>query len=326
MRGRGRRALRGSLVLVALVALVVVASAQKSHTIQRGETLTGIAERYGTTVQQIVDANRLTNPDGIVAGRTLTIPSGSASSGSSGDASTQTHVVQRGDTLSGIAARYGTTVDRIRELSGLLPGDTLMSGTRLTVAGPPPPSISSGGGSGGSHTIERGETLSEIAKRYGVALTTIAEMNRISDPDLILAGATLNLPGGEGWRCPVDGQIRFINDFGLAKPAGTRFHDGVDLFADRGTPVVAPVSGEVSQIRGPRAGLQFTLRGDDGHTYIGTHLDSFGESGRVSAGTVIGTVGSTGNAIGSPPHLHFEIHAEGDRIINPYPTLVEACR
>lgn len=307
-------------VVLGLVALVAASSAGASHTVQRGETLSGIAAQYGTTAGEIVRENQLTDPDRIVAGTSLTIPA--AGSGDGGDQAT--HVVQRGETLSGIAARYDTSVSTLRELNGLTPGDTMMTGVRLVVSGPPPPRIA-GTSSGASHTIERGETLTQIAARYGSSISAIAEMNRIADPDRILAGATLEVPGGADWRCPVEGPVRFMNDFGLAKPGGTRFHEGVDLYADRGTPVVAPVDGTVEQVRGPRGGLQFTLRGDDGHTYIGTHLDSFGAEGQVSAGTVIGHVGTTGNAVGSTPHLHFEIHAEGSRAFNPYPTLVDAC-
>ena len=55
------------------------------------------------------------------------------------------------------------------------------------------------------------------------------------------------------------------------------------------------------------------------HVYIGTHLDSFGASGQVQAGQTLGTVGTTGNAQGTSPHLHFEIHEDGEQIINPLP-------
>ena len=118
--------------------------------------------------------------------------------------------------------------------------------------------------------------------------------------------------------------MSFISDFGIRKPSG-RFHNGVDLYASRGTPVVAPVTGHVEQLTGVRAGIQFTLAGVDGHTYIGTHLDAFGASGQVRAGEVIGTVGSSGNARGTPPHLHFEIHLHGTRLVDPHPTLLSAC-
>jgi len=111
---------------------------------------------------------------------------------------------------------------------------------------------------------------------------------------------------------------RFINDWGYPRSGG-RFHEGNDLFADRGTPVYAPISGVVTQLIGSIGGLQFTLVGDDGHTYYGTHLDSFGEDGWVLAGSLLGTVGDTGNARGSKPHLHFEIYPDGAEPVNRIP-------
>jgi murein DD-endopeptidase MepM/ murein hydrolase activator NlpD len=96
--------------------------------------------------------------------------------------------------------------------------------------------------------------------------------------------------------------------------------------APRGTPVVANVSGSVSAHNSSRGGISYYLRGSDGNTYFGTHLDSLsGASGQVAAGTVIGRVGNSGNASGGPPHLHFEIHPGGGGPVNPYPTVARYC-
>ena len=100
---------------------------------------------------------------------------------------------------------------------------------------------------------------------------------------------------------------------------------GNDILSPKGTPVVANVSGVVTQRNGAVSGLAYFLAGDDGNRYFGAHLDSFGASGRVSAGTQIGTVGNTGDAAGGPPHLHFEIHPGGSGYTNPYPTLKQYC-
>jgi murein DD-endopeptidase MepM/ murein hydrolase activator NlpD len=119
--------------------------------------------------------------------------------------------------------------------------------------------------------------------------------------------------------CPVSNGT-YINDWGFPR-SDARFHEGNDIFAPRGTEVLAPVGGEIKLITGTVGGLQFYLHGDDGTTYIGTHLDAFGRSGRVEAGQVIGYVGDTGNARGGPAHLHFEMHPGDGRAVNPYPTL-----
>ena len=127
-----------------------------------------------------------------------------------------------------------------------------------------------------------------------------------------------------GWICPVQGPHAFSNDYGAPRGGG-RSHQGNDLLAARGTPVVANVSGTVTHRTGAVSGKAYYLAGDDGNRYFGAHLDTFGASGRVSAGTQIGTVGNTGDAAGGPPHLHFEIHPGGSGNVNPFPTLTRYC-
>ena len=119
--------------------------------------------------------------------------------------------------------------------------------------------------------------------------------------------------------CPVAGPTRFTNTW-LAPRSGGRQHKGVDLFADAGTPIVAPVAGEVEFTEDTLGGLAFHLWGDDGNYYYGAHLAEFANvRGRVNSGTVVGSVGSTGNAVGTAPHLHFEIHPARSRGSPPNP-------
>jgi len=127
------------------------------------------------------------------------------------------------------------------------------------------------------------------------------------------------------WVCPVQGPVAFVDSWGAPRSGGRR-HQGVDMMASRGTPVVAPVSGNVSHRGNSLGGLSFYLNGDDGHYYYGTHLSGYANegAGHVQAGTVIGYVGDTGNARGNP-HLHFEIHPNGGSAVNPYPTVARYC-
>lgn len=128
---------------------------------------------------------------------------------------------------------------------------------------------------------------------------------------------------GGGMVCPVAGPHSFIDSWGYPRSGGRR-HKGVDMMANTGVPVVAPVSGTVSHRGNSVGGMSFHLSGDNGHYYYGTHLSRYGASGHVSAGTVIGYVGDTGNARGMP-HLHFEIHPNHAGAVNPYPATRAAC-
>lgn len=299
--------------LATLVVLVLGSAAHDTYRIRPGDTLSEIAARMGMSVRSLATANDLDNPDRILAGEVLTVPRRPGGQ-------PNFHVVRSGQSLSAIAARYGISAEDLAAANGVSDPNRLLAGSRLRISDTPPPRI---GGRRARHVVQAGESLSEIAVRYGVRVRDLAAANDISNPDRLLAGTSLTIPGG--WHCPVRGRVSFVDDFGVAKPDG-RFHNGVDLFAARGTPVVAPVAGLVEQITGSRGGKQIWLAGKDGHTYIGSHLQRFAAAGRVPAGTTIGYVGNSGNAEGTDTHLHFEIHAGGQAPINPYRTLAGACR
>jgi murein DD-endopeptidase MepM/ murein hydrolase activator NlpD len=128
------------------------------------------------------------------------------------------------------------------------------------------------------------------------------------------------------WKCPVQGSVHFTDTWGAARSGG-RTHKGTDMMAAHGTPTVAPVSGRVEHRTSSLGGMSWWVYGDDGNTYYGTHLSAYENvgAGHVERGTVIGYVGSSGNASASAPHLHFEFHPGGGAAINPYPRLIEVC-
>jgi len=310
------------------------------HVVRSGDTLAGIAARYGTTTSAIAAANGISNPNVIVIGRSLQIAGGATGGGSTPSAPApssgggrqlpgQRHTVQPGDTIPGIAARYGIRSQDLVAWNGLVDGK-IYTTARLVLFNP---GTLPGGGAGsstntGTHVVGAGQTLSAIASRYGVSASAIAQANGITDRNQLRAGQRLTIPGTSGggggsFACPVAG-ASFFNDWGFPRSGG-RSHAGIDLFAARGTPVRAPVAGVVEVATGAIAGKQFRLTAPDGTVYFGSHMDAFGAAGRVTAGTVIGTVGDSGNARGSRPHLHFEVHPAGAGAVNPFPLLRGAC-
>jgi LysM repeat protein len=328
-------------VLVIPSGTATTAPATVVHVVAPGETLGGIATRYGTTSRAIADANGIRDVNVVRIGARLTIPAGSGSGGSAGSV---VHTVVAGEILAGIASRYSTTVGAIVSANSLSNPNLIRVGQRLTI---PAAGAGAGGGGGtgssayastgssdgrtgvaGTHTVVRGDTLMGIARNYGVTAEALAAANGIPRPWTLYADARLFLSAQNRLpvdlaRCPVPGSS-FVNDWGFPRSGG-RTHEGTDLFASRGTPVLAPSSGTVSYATGTIGGRQFRLVGDDGMLYLGSHMDNFGTSGRVAAGAVIGYVGSSGNAAGSRPHLHFEVHPDGGAAMNPYPLVRAAC-
>lgn len=115
---------------------------------------------------------------------------------------------------------------------------------------------------------------------------------------------------------------RFTDSWGAAR-AGGRRHQGIDIFAPKGTPVVATTRGIVTRIGTNRLGGQMVgVLGPGLEWHYYAHLDRFGafeEGDIVHPGDVLGFVGATGNARGTPPHLHYGIYRRGAQ--NPYPRL-----
>jgi len=125
---------------------------------------------------------------------------------------------------------------------------------------------------------------------------------------------------------PVHGvRVRQIKDTWHAPRAGERLHQGQDIFAPRGTPVRSATEGYVVRVgENNLGGKTVSVMGAGGRIYYYAHLDDYAPG--LSAGdyvtteTVLGEVGTTGNAKGTPPHLHFGVYAVGGAI-NPLPLL-----
>jgi septal ring factor EnvC (AmiA/AmiB activator) len=182
----------------------------------------------------------------------------------------------------------------------------------------------------------------EEARRRAEEERRRAEAQRAaSRPGAAGGGGRLSLPGAgggpnlDGLVCPVQGAVAgrdFGNDWGYPRSGG-RWHQGNDIFAARGTPIVAVHDGEVIRWNPPSAptalgGITITYRTSDGSEWYNAHLDTIADGiapgVAVSRGQVIGTVGNTGNARTTPPHNHLGRRYAGSWV-NPWPTIAPVC-
>jgi soluble lytic murein transglycosylase-like protein len=153
-----RTACTAARPLLLLVALVLAASA--SYTVKPGDTLSRIAQRFGVAVGELQRANGITDPHRVVAGRRLEIP------GSAGAAAR--HRVAAGETLSGIAARYGVSTGALAAANGIQRLDLVREGRTLSI---PARGSGSGGGRAPARAAGRadvGALIDQTARRYGV--------------------------------------------------------------------------------------------------------------------------------------------------------------
>ncbi|KMY30215.1 spore gernimation protein [Lysinibacillus xylanilyticus] len=140
------------------------------HVVSAGETIWQIANSYSVPINSIIQLNALSNPDQLVIGQSLVIPSPYT-----------THIVKRGDTLWSISQQYGVTMQSIITENHLTNPDVLTPGTRLII----PPT---------THIVLPGETLSQIATQYGTTVQAIVLENEIPNPNMIYAGTHLIIP------------------------------------------------------------------------------------------------------------------------------------
>jgi murein DD-endopeptidase MepM/ murein hydrolase activator NlpD len=176
---------------------------QVSHQVSAGETLLAIAARYGVSVNDLVRANGLSNPDVIFAGQTLIIPRAIGTSGES------VHVVQSGDSLSAIARRYGITADQIAQANSIADINRIYVGQRLLIpsgggaasgtesassAATTSAAASASAASSITHTVRLGDTLYRISLIYGVPVDDIIAANSLSNPNALALGQDLRIP------------------------------------------------------------------------------------------------------------------------------------
>jgi len=161
------------------------------HVVRRGESLTAIARRYGTTPQAIARTNGISVHKLLQIGERLRV-AGSGTAASGGD-SEIVHVVASGDTLTDIAHRYGTTPFAIASANGIGVHAVLHPGDRLAVVGVGPGSSAEASRGPVVHTVRRGESLWGIAAMYDTSVDALCALNRISRATTLYPGTRLTV-------------------------------------------------------------------------------------------------------------------------------------
>lgn len=148
----------------------------ETYTVQAGDTLTAIANKYGTTVDSLVALNSIADKNKIYVGQVLKI-SGATSNNST------SYTVQAGDTLSGIASKFGTTYQELARINNISNPNLIYVGQVIKI----------NGASNNTYTVVAGDTLSEIAQKYNTTVSELASKNGIADINKIYIGQILKI-------------------------------------------------------------------------------------------------------------------------------------
>jgi N-acetylmuramoyl-L-alanine amidase len=188
------------------------AASDRVVVVQAGQTLSEIAAAHGTTVDRLVALNDIADPNRIYAGQRLRVRGASPSAAKPVHrAPLVLHRIAYGETLTGIATRYATTIRALVIRNHLADASRIYAGQLLRISGAHHQARRAHGGSrppGGSprpahhasaviHVVRAGETLSGIAIRYRVTVDAVAAANRLANPSFIRTGQQLRIPGAQ---------------------------------------------------------------------------------------------------------------------------------
>ena len=204
-----------------------------THIVQPGETLSQIAQQYGVTEADLLALNRLDEPDTIIAGQQLLVPTLVTVA----PAAPGQHRVQAGETLSEIARRYGVTLEQLMAVNNITDPNSLYSGQLLEIATPIPgvgeaPTAANPAPSPAerpdTYTVVAGDTLSVIARRFDIDIDVLRTLNALGDADSILVGQTLRLvaeptatPAPEGRLASASGGMEATSGEAVMSGAGS---------------------------------------------------------------------------------------------------------
>lgn len=162
-----------------------------TYTVVKGDCLSVIGSKLGVNWKDIANANGITSPYTIYVGQVLTIPGKSNQNSNSEASNDTTYTVKSGDTLSGIASKFGTTYQKIAADNGISNPNIIYPGQVLKISG----SVNNANATKNTktYTVRSGDTLSEIGVKVGVAWKTIASLNGITYPYTIYPGQVLRI-------------------------------------------------------------------------------------------------------------------------------------
>ncbi len=288
----------------------------RSHRVQQGETLAGIAKRYGVASRDIAAANRLERGDRLRTGQVLAIPeSGTARGGEAPSESAPSGGVR-------VAALPPPENEPRSSASDGLAAWLANLGLGSTARETPPPREPASAAGAATNPAPSGEQAAVASPNARLSAIAPPGDGRGSDPQRLERAQKASPPplSGQGFLRPVAGRI--ISGFG-DKPDGRR-NDGINIAARKGTPVKAAENGIVVYVGDAIAGFGnlVLIRHAEGWTTAYAHLDAVlvdvGE--RVRRGQPIGRVGDTGDV--KSAQLHFELR-RGREPVDPRPHLVD---
>lgn len=297
------------------------------YKVKTGDNLWDISRKYGVSVEVIIDVNNLRDKDLLSLGQKLEIPAiggGVSNSNQKEEPTIVTYTVVKGDNLWSISQRYDVKMNSIISTNNLKEISRLSIGQKLKL---PITNMDIAKAEGYSqdaaaeeiiYYVKKGESLWSISREYNVKLESIIAANSITNASKISTGQQLRIPNVPGARSNISNFIwpvrgRITSPYGARVLNGRKeFHSGIDIGAPTGTTIVAAESGRVSYSGYMRGyGNVIILSHDRGYSTVYAHCSvRLVKKGQyVKKGSIIGKVGSTGNATGS--HLHFEIRVSG---------------
>ena len=165
------------------------------YTVKRGDTLWGIAQTYGTTVEELERINSISNPNVIFPGQVLRILTNSTIEGAeTRGTGSIIYTVRRGNTLSQIARTYGVTVAHIVELNNIQNPNLIFPGQKLRITESNSQILNQMQQSNpNTYIVRKGDNLWGIARKYGVSVRYLARINNIRNPNLIYPGQVIRI-------------------------------------------------------------------------------------------------------------------------------------